>query len=85
MVAPEKHRPDLFLDAEDETLDAKDPRRARALRAWFAAPERRWLLTRRRDLKRDFGAAYAGPPPVEVAEGGGYVVVTNLPLPPPGR
>ncbi len=63
VVPPERSRPDLFLPKE-------------AVRAWFFAPERRFLLVRTHDPETYFGDL----PTWVVATGAGYAVLTNQPL-----
>ena len=63
-------------------FDTEHFRTASELRPWFDAPERRFLLMRKRDAKR---ADYlADATTYTVAEGGLYIVVTNHPLAPAG-
>jgi hypothetical protein len=69
MIDPALDRPDLFLPRE-------------RLKEWFAAKERRFLMTRPRYLREKEAPSWLGSlPRFVVAEGGEYVVLTNLPLP----
>ena len=65
IVAPEKFAADRFLRKTD-------------LAPWFRAPERRYLMIRKRDRGRKDYLADA--PAYLLAECGRYVILTNRPL-----
>jgi 4-amino-4-deoxy-L-arabinose transferase-like glycosyltransferase len=73
MVDPHPLRPDLFIPME-------------RLQAWFAGPERRFLMTRPRYVRENKGKpGHLGTlPRYVVADSREYLILTNLPLPAEG-